>query len=814
MKNEKMNRILYIILMIQPYVDLLTSLMTRFVNTSITLGILIRGVMVLLGIIYVIFFSKSKYKKKSCLYLFLLFSFLICYFLAKPSILFNTKYLITEITYVFKFFYVIVMLICLFNFFDQYKPNMRRIFKIIQVNLFSYCFLIVLANITGTAFGTYQYGGVGNTGWFYSGNEIGTITSLLFPFLYLFVNKTDSYKVLAYIIPVVLGIEIIGTKTSMLGLLISTAIFIVYYSIRFKNGKKKQFFMTIIILFAILISAPNLPVIQNVKNTIVRFEDRQKKEIDKDYSRDVVTNVLFSDRDYYRKKVDALYRKSDVTSKFFGLGFVNREEINDSNIEKLIEMDFYDIFYHYGILGFTIYMIPFIYISIISFKYLLERKFKINIKQLILGYCFCISLFVSFIVGHVLGAPAVSLYLALFAVLLIYYLKNGQYKINIKENKITILALHLGIGGVENYISNLCEMLEENYEIDLVSTYKMDDKPAFHFSNKVNIKYLIDDYPHKKEFYDSLKSKNIIRTIKYGFKLFKILVLKYVKNIRCIENIDSQYIITTRTFHNNLVSSNKNRDIICIATEHNYHNNDNKYIKRLCYSCRNIDYLVLVSRELKEFYEPRMNNTKCIYIPNVIRNIPKYSKKNKISNKLISIGRLSKEKGFDDLIDIVNTLKQKNKKVKLDIYGDGPLKNELSMKIKLLSLEDNIELKGFVSHDEIIKRIKRYDLYLMTSHTESFGIVLIEAMSNSIPCIAFDSASGARELLDNGNGILVANRDKEKFANEIDLLLNSLQAINKITSNAYKSVQNYNINSVKLEWLKLLKKASNDIEDY
>lgn len=805
MENEKMNRLLYVILMIQPGVDLLTSLMTRFIKTPITLGILIRGAMLLFGIIYVIFFSKSKYKKKSCLYLFLLSSFLICYFLAKPSVIFNSKYLMTEITYAFKYFYVIIMLICLFNFFDQYKPNMRRIFKIIQVNLFSYCFLIVLANITGTAFGTYQYGGIGNTGWFYSGNEIGTITSLLFPFLYLLVNKTDSYKVLAYIIPVVLGIEIIGTKTSMLGLLISTIIFIIYYSIRFKNGKKKQFFMTIIILSAILISSPNLPVIQNIKNTIIKFEDRQKKEIDKDYSDKLVTNVLFSDRDYYKKKVDVLYKNSDVTSKIFGLGFVNRKEINNSNIEKLIEMDFYDIFYHYGILGFIIYLIPFAYISIITLKYCFKIKFKFNIKQLIFGYCFYISLFVAFIVGHVLGAPAVSLYLALFAVLLIYYLNNGQYRINIKDNKITILALHLGMGGVENYVSNLCEMLEGDYDIDLVSTYKVSDKPAFYFSDKIKIKYLIEDYPHKKEFYDALKSKNIIKIIKYGFKLFKILLLKYLRNIRYIENIDSQYIITTRTFHNNLVSSNKNRDIICVATEHNYHNNNEKYIKKLCYSCRNIDYLVLVSKELKEFYEHRMDNTKCVYIPNVIRSIPEYNKKNKTANKLIAIGRLSKEKGFDDLIDIVSILKQKNKKVKLDIYGDGPLKNDLNKKIELLSLQDNIELKGFVPHDEIIKKIKYYDLFLMTSHTESFGIVLIEAMSNSLACIAFDSASGARELLNNGNGILVANRDKEKFANEIVLLLNNLQTINKITSKAYKSVQNYDINSVKLEWLKLLK---------
>ena len=52
--------------------------------------------------------------------------------------------------------------------------------------------------------------------------------------------------------------------------------------------------------------------------------------------------------------------------------------------------------------------------------------------------------------------------------------------------KITILALHLGFGGVEKYISSLCKMLEEDYQIEIISTYKVSDKPAFNFSNKIN----------------------------------------------------------------------------------------------------------------------------------------------------------------------------------------------------------------------------------------------------------------------------------------------------------------------------------------
>ena len=63
--------------------------------------------------------------------------------------------------------------------------------------------------------------------------------------------------------------------------------------------------------------------------------------------------------------------------------------------------------------------------------------------------------------------------------------------------KITILSLHLGIGGIEKYISSLCKMLENDFEIEIISTYKVLDKPVFDFSDKLKITYLINDRPYR-----------------------------------------------------------------------------------------------------------------------------------------------------------------------------------------------------------------------------------------------------------------------------------------------------------------------------
>ena len=368
--------------------------------------------------------------------------------------------------------------------------------------------------------------------------------------------------------------------------------------------------------------------------------------------------------------------------------------------------------------------------------------------------------------------------------------------------KITILCLHLGVGGIEKYISSLSKMLEQNYKIEIISTYKTLDKPAFDFSDKVKIKYLINDRPYKEELKDSIKKLKLISIVKYLFKNAKLLMLKYSENIKIIKSINSDYIITTRDFHNKLVGKYAKDKIIKIATEHNYHNNNSRYIKKVVTSLKNIDYFVVVSEDLKEFYKNKIGDTKCLYIPNVIDNIydkPKYN----TNYNLVSVGRFSKEKAFEDLIEVIGIVKKDIPNIHLNLVGDGKLKNDITNKIESLDLKENIKLCGYLSQSEIKKVMLDSSLYVMTSLTESFGLVLIEANSYGIPCIAFDSASGAKQIIENKE-LLISNRDKEKMAKLIVKLLKDKDKLQAYGKEAYNNCQKYLLVNVKKKWLDLL----------
>lgn len=817
-KNKKTN-IFYIFLLIQPILDLLTSLMTRFIDFPMTIGMAIRGLFLVMMVIYLLFMSKSTHKKKSIIYFGILCIFSVMYFITKSDI-FKVNFLKTEIIYLFKYMYFPITALCLINVFDELKLEKEKVFKVCVFEAVLYSALIILPEVTNTAFSSYIGNNKGTVGWFYAANEIGAIMVALFPFLYyLLFQREGIIKTSIIFIIVILAMTLLGTKTSFLGMLITEVIYALYFLFNYKKNRAYGLKWSIIIIVISFGLIPNIPAVKNLQNAIsesshIKEEYQEKKDKEKDYDKKYNINspgakrlimVVLSSRDKYFFDTLEIYENSSSSDKLFGIGFVNRNEINDKKIEKLIEIDPLDILFHYGLIGFIIYFSPLIYVAYRTIKSIFKNKFRLSFFKLTNIYVIGIITLISMIAGHVYSAPAVSIYVSFAMAMLESALTKGELEITEERErkKITIFALHLGFGGVEKYLSSLCKMLEENYDIEIISTYKVLDKPAFPFSEKVKITYLIDDKPNKEEFKQAIKNKNIISIFKEGFKSAKILCLKRSRNIKAIRNTYSDYIITTRTFHSRLVGYYAYNNIIKIATEHNFHNNDKKYITKVIDSIRDFDYFVVVSDNLRKFYENKIGKTKCIYIPNVIDSLP--HKRSKLTNKnIITIGRLSPEKGQKDLIDVFKIVNKELPKTKLFMVGDGPLKKELENYTKELKLTNKIIFTGFLGDKGKEKYILDSSIFILPSYTESFGLVLIEAMSYGLPCIAFDSSDGAKELLKNNVGILVKDRNKEKMAEEIIKELKNKNG-SEHSEKGYKYCQKYLLDNVKKEWINILK---------
>ena len=275
-----------------------------------------------------------------------------------------------------------------------------------------------------------------------------------------------------------------------------------------------------------------------------------------------------------------------------------------------------------------------------------------------------------------------------------------------------------------------------------------------------------------------------------------------------IKYCDSDIIISTKDVFHKWLSDYGSKDALKIGWEHEHHNGNMKYVRKFIRFTKNLDYLVVVSKSLKEFYSEKLKkyNCECVYIPNALDKVLKTS--SKLTNKkLICISNLDYEKGHFDLLEIFKKINENYPDWKLDIFGDGILKPKLKEFVKDKKI-NNVKFYGFRDKEFIIDSLRDSSIYLMCSYAESFGITLIEAMNEGLPCIAFDSAEGAREIIRNGyNGYLIKDRDISKYVSKVESLIEDVELRKKLGTNAKKCVSQFDIKIVSKEWLKLLKKA-------
>ena len=380
---------------------------------------------------------------------------------------------------------------------------------------------------------------------------------------------------------------------------------------------------------------------------------------------------------------------------------------------------------------------------------------------------------------------------------------------------ISILALHLGYGGIEKAITSLANSLVKtnNYNVEIVSIYQLYDEPVFKLDEKVKVRYLLDKKlnPNRKEWKEALQKLEPINFAKESLKSVKILykrkkeIVKYLKESNA-DNAD--IIISTRTTLNEWLGEYGQDDIIKIGWEHNHHHNNMKYATDVIRSAKQLDYLVLVSKDLYRFYNRKMLNykCKCVYIPNSLDNIPKSMSK-LTSKNLITVGRLAKEKGYLDLLKIYKDLKDMHCDWHLDIVGDGDERKSLEEYIKDNDLTTDVTLHGFKTSEEIEKLMQKSSIYVMSSYTESFGIVLLEAMSNGLPCVAFDSAEGAREIITSGrDGYLIRHRNHEAMEKKLLDLMKSEEKRKELGKNGRSKVKEYSSDNIVLKWEKIIEK--------
>ena len=374
-----------------------------------------------------------------------------------------------------------------------------------------------------------------------------------------------------------------------------------------------------------------------------------------------------------------------------------------------------------------------------------------------------------------------------------------------RRKKITIFTLHTDTGGIERYVASLANMLGGDCDVEVVAVYNSGNPPAFEYEEGVRLHYLVDGVLRNASLKELVARGRIGGAIKELWGRASMMWRKNLAVRKAARECEAEIVITERPFLSKMVGKYcKKPGVVKIATEHNFHQNNKKYINRVVKSVRRFDYFVLPTEELHGFYAPLVGLKKCKKITYHLPNIP--SKKSNLTTKnILAIGRFAPEKGFLDLLDVMKLIHKKDKKIKLYLLGDGEENKKIRAKISELGLDNVVVAPGVIGHDELAKYFYDSCLYVMSSHTECFGLVLAEAMSFGLPCVAFDSASGARELIKKDVGVLVGGRDKKKMAEVIVELVNNKEKMGKYQKAINKYVAKFSEDDAEAAWKKILK---------
>jgi len=178
-------------------------------------------------------------------------------------------------------------------------------------------------------------------------------------------------------------------------------------------------------------------------------------------------------------------------------------------------------------------------------------------------------------------------------------------------------------------------------------------------------------------------------------------------------------------------------------------------------------------------------------------------------NFLLSVGRLTKQKDFNNLILSFSYIKDQIPNYKLIIIGDGQLKVELQSLIERLDLKKRVILTGWK------KNLKKYylksKLFILNSIYEGFGNVLIDAINYDLPIIATNCKSGPIEIVDYGKGgFVIPIRSPKLLSKKILFCINNYKFAQKKSKYAKKYIKKFDCEINCEKYFKLISKTINE----
>jgi len=303
------------------------------------------------------------------------------------------------------------------------KIKAKQLFILFSI----YAGFVFFPSILNIGLDSYAISKTGSTGWFNSANSISSILSLLLPFtiIYLKNNKVHPIIIILTTLITIYVFFTIGTKVPILCCGIVIGVNIIYYLLHLYKSKKIKQIITIICMLLISIGItfiyiPKSSFYKNIKIHMNYLKIDSPIEVFSDPY--LLDHFIFSQRLTFLNNTHQNYIKENTLTKIIGIGYIENYGTDEVNT-KTIEMDYFDVFYRHGIIGFILFFLPILYYLKKKHSKIKDSFTKLNIITPVI-IIFVLALFS----GHIFVAPATSI---IVEIILILYDQN-----NLEEHSI------------------------------------------------------------------------------------------------------------------------------------------------------------------------------------------------------------------------------------------------------------------------------------------------------------------------------------------------------------------------------------------
>lgn len=343
------------------------------------------------------------------------------------------------------------------------------------------------------------------------------------------------------------------------------------------------------------------------------------------------------------------------------------------------------------------------------------------------------------------------------------------------------------IGGCQRITVSLCNNLCDSYNTHILSLCEIIDPKT----------YDVDDRVHVHSFHMPVEMR-ARKSISAAFKL---------KNFLQKQKIDILFIAGTLPIPLVYLVKPFIKTKIVFCDHENIRNRDKKSLLFRKVACKICDKVVVLTKQTEEDYQKNFNVDKnkieCIYnyIDDCIYN--QSSQCNLFSPQIISVGRISSEKGFDLAVDAAKIVCEKHQDWQWHVYGDGPDYQQIKRKIEKNHLENFLILKG-MTHS-IQEKYKDYSIFVLPSYREGLPLVMLEAKCNQLPIVSFDCPTGPAEIVDNEmNGYLIDCYDTKQMAEKICLLIEDQEKRKSFSKHSKDNLHLFTKAEVMKKWVTLI----------